>query len=206
MCWLGAYSNFYSPLFYRTNPIFTPELGSAFIVDGADKDFLDFGLKFELKDWDRVGSNDFLGHVDVPASKFVDGTGDAMEFKVIPPNGKEQEKAGFLLIRCRNASPDDEALVSQQSNTNLFDSTTKDAAAAVWSKDTAKTAAPKDEPGLVPEKTECNPELGEELHLAIEIVSCRNLLAADKNGLSDPYVKILMGGNEIHKTKHIRKT
>lgn len=129
-----------------------------------------------------------------------------MEFKVIPPKGKEQENAGFLLIRCRNASPDDEALVSQQSNTNLFDLTTKDAAAAAWSKDTATTNAPKDEPDMVPEKVECNPELGEELHLAIEIVSCRNLLAADKNGMSDPYVKIQMGGNEIHKTKHIRKT
>lgn len=190
-------------VFRRTSPIFTPELGSAFIVNS---EFLDSGLKFELKDWDRVGSNDLLGEVDVPASKFVNGTGDGMEFKVIPPKGKEQENAGFLLIRCRNASPDDEALVSQQSNTNLFDLTTKDAAAAVWSKDTATTNAPKDEPDMVPEKVECNPELGEELHLAIEIVSCRNLLAADKNGMSDPYVKILMGGNEIHKTKHIRKT
>lgn len=47
---------------------------------------------------------------------------------------------------------------------------------------------------------------GEELNLMVEIVSCRDLLAGDKNGLSDPYVKIKMEGKELHRTKHILKT
>lgn len=42
--------------------------------------------------------------------------------------------------------------------------------------------------------------------LLLEIVSCRDLLAADKTGTSDPYVKIKMDGKELHKTKHILKT
>ena len=79
---------------------------------------------------------------------------------------------------------------------------------ALWPKENVDNVAVsnKDVPEMISEKKDCNPALGEELHLAIEIVSCRNLLPADKNGLSDPYVKILMGGNELHKTKYIRKT
>ena len=42
--------------------------------------------------------------------------------------------------------------------------------------------------------------------LLVEIVSCRQLIAADKNGLSDPFVKAKMGNKEIHKTGRITKT
>ena len=42
--------------------------------------------------------------------------------------------------------------------------------------------------------------------LLIEIVSCRDLLVADKTGESDPYVKIKMGKKDLHRTKHILKT
>lgn len=42
--------------------------------------------------------------------------------------------------------------------------------------------------------------------LQIEIVSCRDLLVADKTGVSDPYVMIILGDKVKHKTKHIRKT
>jgi len=42
--------------------------------------------------------------------------------------------------------------------------------------------------------------------LLVEILSCRNLIAADKNGLSDPYVKAKMGKKDLHKTKTISKT
>lgn len=42
--------------------------------------------------------------------------------------------------------------------------------------------------------------------LLIEVLSCRGLLVADKTGTSDPYVKIAMGGKDLHKTKHVLKT
>lgn len=50
------------------------------------------------------------------------------------------------------------------------------------------------------------PDDSEKLEFVIEIVSGRDLLAADKNGVSDPYVKVLFGSKEIHKTKTIKKT
>ena len=46
----------------------------------------------------------------------------------------------------------------------------------------------------------------EDKELFIEIVSCRDLLAADKSGTSDPYVKISLGKKELHRTKHVLKT
>ena len=42
--------------------------------------------------------------------------------------------------------------------------------------------------------------------LFVEILSCRDLLAADKTGASDPYVKVKLGDMDLHKTGVIRKT
>ena len=53
---------------------------------------------------------------------------------------------------------------------------------------------------------DAKPLPGEVVKLVIEIMSCRNLLSADKNGLSDPYIKAILGSTEVHKTKHILKT
>ena len=222
LCWLELVE--ISNLQQRIDPVFTPELASACILECTTKELQKHhGLKFVLKDWDRVGANDPLGHVEVPPSTLQNGSGDGLEFMVIPPTGREIEKAGYLLIRCRNATLEDEDLLKKQSNTNLFARTTKEEANKAWylkpepqrSKETVDAASAsetRDTPKTVPtdatpdSRGECNPELGEELHLCIEIVSCRRLLSADKNGLSDPYVKIQMGGNDLHKTKHIQKT
>lgn len=46
----------------------------------------------------------------------------------------------------------------------------------------------------------------EDKEVLVEILACRDLIAADKNGLSDPYVKIKLGSKELHKTKHVEKT
>lgn len=54
------------------------------------------------------------------------------------------------------------------------------------------------------ETTQVIPTEDKDIH--IEIVSARNLLAADRNGLSDPYVKIKLGGKDLHETKVIKKT
>lgn len=42
--------------------------------------------------------------------------------------------------------------------------------------------------------------------LLVEILSCRELVAADKNGLSDPYVLARLGFKDLHKTKHIKRS
>ena len=41
--------------------------------------------------------------------------------------------------------------------------------------------------------------------LLVEIVSCRELLAADSNGFSDPYVLFKMGSKTLHKTEKVTK-
>lgn len=46
----------------------------------------------------------------------------------------------------------------------------------------------------------------EDKEILIEIVAARNLSAADKTGLSDPYVKIKLGGKDLHETKPVLKT
>lgn len=42
--------------------------------------------------------------------------------------------------------------------------------------------------------------------LLIEVLSCRELLSADKNGYSDPYVLAKLGFKDLHKTSHIKRT
>lgn len=50
------------------------------------------------------------------------------------------------------------------------------------------------------------PSPDDSLSLYIEIVSGRDLLAADKTGKSDPYVKVIINGETIHKTWHVKQT
>ena len=45
----------------------------------------------------------------------------------------------------------------------------------------------------------------DKLSLKIAIVSCRELLIGDLK-TSDPYVKVSLGFEDLHKTKHILKT
>mmetsp|Transcript_27422 Transcript_27422/g.41740 ORF Transcript_27422/g.41740 Transcript_27422/m.41740 type:complete len:868 (-) Transcript_27422:89-2692(-) len=44
------------------------------------------------------------------------------------------------------------------------------------------------------------------IQLVVEIMSCRDLLIGDKNGWSDPYVKVKMGKKDLHRTDYITKT
>ena len=123
-----------------------------------------------------------------------------MEMKVTPPKKKEEEDAGHLLIRWRNATADDLKTIQSKKkiHTNMFPTTTKDAAAAAWSSspennktEEHKPAEPTssssdnkdksmDPPEMVAEAqtggTKEEPALGEQLHLKLEVVSCRGLL------------------------------
>jgi len=212
--------------------VFAPETDSTFLLDCTDKELSDAGgLQFVVKDWDLIGTNDELGSVRIDPQTLKSGNnnGDAMEMKVTPPKKKEEEDAGHLLIRWRNATADDLKTIQSKKkiHTNMFPTTTKDAAAAAWSSspENNKTEEHKpadpissssdnkdksmDPPEMVAEAqvggTKEEPTLGEQLHLKLEIVSCRGLLIADKTS-SDPYVKIMSGEKDLHKTKHIVKT
>lgn len=46
----------------------------------------------------------------------------------------------------------------------------------------------------------------EQISLLVEIVSCWDIPAGDANGLSDPYVVVMMGEEQIHKTSVIFRT
>lgn len=63
-----------------------------------------------------------------------------------------------------------------------------------------KKKVPNEEP---PTPTE--PSDDDLIHLNFDIISCRNLLKGDIRS-SDPYVKILLGTQELHRTKHLLKT
>lgn len=42
--------------------------------------------------------------------------------------------------------------------------------------------------------------------MLVEIVRCRDLLGSDKDGSTDPYVKVKLGNQQIHRTDIIHKT
>lgn len=68
------------------------------------------GLSLEVKDWDRgfIGGNDRLGSATVPFSDLYSKVnGGPLEYALAPPQGRENEAAGFVTIKCRQATPDD---------------------------------------------------------------------------------------------------
>jgi Ca2+-dependent lipid-binding protein len=184
-------------------------------LDCPTTDLSDIGLKFIVKDWDLAGTNDLLGTVEVPYPTLVRGNGDAMEFQITPPEGVDKE-AGYLLLRFRNATKDDiEALNDKKHPRNLFPTTTQEATSAAWAflrepekDDTVPELNAETNSGakLDASAHDNTPDMASQIHLKIEIASCRHLIEADKGGTSDPYVKVLMGGKDLHKTKHILKT
>lgn len=89
----------------RVNPIYTVKEGSVFIVDVMKAEFLQSeGLRFIVKDYDTVGRNDELGHVQVPPKTLIGANGDRMVFPLSPPKGSKYKEAGVLNLRCRLAS------------------------------------------------------------------------------------------------------
>jgi Ca2+-dependent lipid-binding protein len=176
----------------RLNPVFSEETHSTFVLHCMAKDLYDAkGLFFQVKDWDRIGSNDELGTVQVSAGKLYNATGQDMEFKITPPIGKEFEDAGTLMIRCSATTVDDRTGEKKK----ILGFTAPQF-------DVPKITAPK-MGGLFSGRS-AEPE--EPKPMLIEIVSCRKLLGADKTGLSDPYVSIRLGNEKLHETKHVPQT
>lgn len=130
-----------------------------------------------------------MGSATVPAAtlySMVDKS-EEQEFAISPPKGHEGEAAGFLTIRCRPPTLGD----------------TEDYKAAKW-----RIRKPKEEP---PSSQNAPVDMSgmfdiDDKILLIEILSGRDLIVADKTGTSDPYVKIDMGKEQLHKTAVIKKT
>ena len=88
------------------DPVYSPETNSFFVLDTTRKELYDYdGLVFKVKDWDRIGKNDDLGHVVLTPSTIYNATGEDMEFGIIPPKGHAE--AGYITIRVRPATEDD---------------------------------------------------------------------------------------------------
>jgi len=135
------------------------------------------GLTLKVKDFDRILANDDLGTTLVPAMDLYDSSkGQSREYKLNPPEGYEGRDAGSVIVKTTFTEPE----LSSGGKKALLKF-----------------------PDLVSKSEQ---KLLSKEALFIEIVSCENLIAADKGGTSDPYVKVKLGKNAIHETKHVMKT
>lgn len=178
------------PTTFSLNPTYRPETKSTFVFHPSQDDISNNEtlILFKVKDWDRIGSNDALGQVEIPLAKLYalsnNNNNDTHgTFAIIPPKGRETEDAGSLMLRCRVAT--DEETVRSRGGGSMFPSLMQ-----------KLVHHPKE--ATTPEEETCS--------LFIEIVSCRDLLPADKTGLSDPYVKVKYSGRDVHETKHRLQT
>ncbi|CAJ1963811.1 unnamed protein product [Cylindrotheca closterium] len=178
------------------NPAFTADHKNSFILDCPAKDlWAAKGIEFLVKDHDdgiaALGfTNDELGSAEVSAGKLYKANGTNMKINITPPKDSKEFRrglpAGSITIRVRQATAEDKNEIRNR-------------AGMFKKKATPRTEARK----FIPEVdlTGIDKKI-----LMVEILSCRELLAADKNGLSDPYVLVKMGFKDLHKTGHIDRT
>ena len=213
------------------NPVYSAKDNNIFVWNGKTKDLIDHdGLEFRAKDWDRIGTNDELGTVQVSTNKLIEiaNSGQKEEFHIVPPPKRSKEDAGYITIRISHATDQQrEAYKAAASGPFWKPSSTtpvKEPTTTTTPKmeEMEKGAAVETQPALVEEEKEQTeqpdatkttiessvepPKPDEPIKLVIEIMSCRGLIGADKKGSSDPYVKVHLGSKEIHKTKHVHKT
>ena len=93
---------------FSLDPIWTLKTESLFLLTLASKDlFLQDGLGFVVRDFDRLGADENLGLVRVPPATLYKAKGERLEFKLQPPPGAGGDVTGYLAIRCRRASDGD---------------------------------------------------------------------------------------------------
>jgi hypothetical protein len=67
--------------------------------------FLGLAGRLLLKDWDRIGSDDDLGTVQVAAEVLYQATGEPLKFALVPPDGRPRDiNAGTITIRSMPAT------------------------------------------------------------------------------------------------------
>lgn len=107
------------PVFRTTEPIYTIKTGSLFILSATMRKLFDAreGLKFTVKDYDTVGSNENLGVAIVAPRTLYDANGERMVLPLIPEVGKSFAKGGngFIAFRCRKATEQDVSFMKKLS-------------------------------------------------------------------------------------------
>lgn len=104
-------------VFSRLDPIWTIKTDSLFLFTLTSQElFTSDGLLFVLKDFDKLGGNEKLGVVTVPAKTLYEAKGERMEFKLQPHGYKSKEVSGYLAIRCRRASTRDIKFMEESRN------------------------------------------------------------------------------------------
>ena len=181
------------------NPVYTLETDSRFVYNGYAAEIIENdGFNLEIKDWNPVGRNDKLGTVHITADEIwslAASTSSSTEkdFKISPPKelkGETPRKAGFVTVRIHHATLKDRIQFNKKEDDTVY-----------WVPEIALS-----ERSLDLLSNDSIPNKKDRVSLLIGIESCRELLSADPNGLSDPYVKVGLGGKDIHKTQHILKT
>ena len=184
------------------NPVFTEKEKNQYLLDIPKKELIDNGgLNFKIKDWDRFGGNDDIGTADIKSDTLLEVTAEqTMKLKITPPEKRSDEDAGYLNLLIRPATDDDCSKFGKPARKKLFGNMTFSPPKVPKPFAKARSAAPV--PALFDEAD--IPTVHRDLF--IEIQSCTGLIAADKTGFSDPYVKVKMGGTDLHETKHHNQT
>jgi hypothetical protein len=96
------------------DPTWTLKTGSLFLLEVESKHlFVEEGLTLLVKDYDRIGGNEMLGIVKVPAHNMYQAKGERMEFKLQPPPGsRATEIGGYIAMRCRRATEYDKKFMA----------------------------------------------------------------------------------------------
>lgn len=186
--------------FFRLNPDFSEDHKNKYAFHCYATDLFEVeGLTFKVKDWDRVGSNDDLGTVQVPAKDlYLSSKGAKVEYQLAPPAGREAENAGSITIRTSFTTAEDHS----GEKVRLLDMIKPDLKVPKMPDGLKKAGAMLG----MNNSSRRSLESGEEKPIYIEIISCQKLIAADKTGASDPYVKIKLGKKDLHETKPIMQT
>lgn len=185
---------------FRLNPDFSEDHKNKYAFHCYATDLVEVGgLVFKAKDWDRVGSNDDLGTVQVPAEDlYFSSKGADVEYQLVPPAGHEGGNAGSITIRTSFTTAEDHS----GEKIRLLDMIKPDLKVPKVTDGFKKAGAMLGMNGSARRSIEQE----EEKPVFIEIVSCQQLIAADKTGASDPYVKIKLGKKDLHETKPVMQT
>jgi len=206
------------------NPVFGPEQDNEFTTQMVYGDLTSKrGLTIEVKDWDRIGTNDVIGYLLITPDRLVQlsASGEPTSIPLaVPPKRKETEAGSITLcIQHTDTSPESKywipaSVKPASTNSLIYGNAPEGESEPAPSLEEESTPAASDSETFVLEEPPVSPSSnsvasGPPLYnkeLLIEVVSCRNLIPADKSGFSDPYVKIRMGSKDLHKTSHIDKT
>jgi len=166
------------------NPVFGPHHDNEFETEIVYRDLeIAGGMNIEVKDWDRVGGNEKIGLANIPPSRVLElaKSGKPSSIQLEVPPGRKETHAGSIILAIRNT--EDYAEIDLDPPIPL---------------------PPLDFRSSIAHPTNAPPPYNKEI--VIQIMSCRDLIAGDSCGTSDPFVEILMGHNVLHRTRWIDKT